>query len=296
MTDRFAVLVLAHHQPRVLTALLDSLRHPAIDVFVHVDAKSDLARFLAAAPERDGLTYLRDRREVRWGGLSIVSATLDLLAAARATGRPYRRFALLSGADLRIAPLDDVLTAWSGDTEYIRIDWHLTGPGAQRMHVVNRRHFPDDRFPVRGRWSGRIPRRVDETLPLVQGSTWWALTAEAVEHVHRFLAANPRWLRFHRHTLCADEIVFHSILAASPLADRIAQHVDRESDVDAYLLHPVHALHHIDWSDRNAINPRTFTIDDEVELRRSPALFARKADESSWELIDAFRAGEQVAS
>lgn len=294
MTERFAVLVLAHHQPRVLAALLDSLRHPAVDVYVHVDAKSDLDPFLAAAPERDGLVYLRDRREVRWGALSIVHATFDLIAAARADGRSYRRFTLLSGADLLIAPLDDLLAAWSGDTEYIRIDWRLTGPGAQRTHVVARRHFADDQHPVRARLSGRIPRRVDPTIPLVQGSTWWSLTPAAIDEVTRFLAANPRWLRFHRHTLCADEVVFHSILAASPLADRIAQHVDRESDVDAYLVDPLHGMHHIDWSDRHAVNPRTFTLDDEPELRQSAALFARKVDEASWDLIDAFRGSRQV--
>ncbi len=294
MTDRFAVLVLAHHQPGVLASFVDSLRHPSIDVFVHIDAKSDIAPFLAAVPERDGVSYLQNRRRVSWGGLSVVQATLDLVAAARATGRPYRRFALHSGADLRIAPLDDVIAAWSSDTEFMRIDWHLSGRSAERAHVVRRRHFLENRSSIGARLSGRVPRRVDSTIPLLQGSTWWALTAGAIETTDRFLYEHPKWLRFHRHTLCPDEVVFHSIVAASPLADRIAQHVDRESDIAAYLAHPLHGMHHIDWSNRQAVNPRTFTATDEAELRRSPALFARKVDDSGQALIDAFRSSEPV--
>ncbi|MFD1811390.1 beta-1,6-N-acetylglucosaminyltransferase [Rhodococcus gannanensis] len=294
MTDRFAVLVLAHHQPRVLAALLDSLRHPQIDVYVHVDAKSDLGPFLAAAPERTGLTYLTNRREVSWGGLSMVYATLDLVSAARATGHRYRRFALHSGADLCIAPIDDVLEAWSGETEFMRIDWHLSGPRAERAHVVGRRHFLEDSTPLRARLSGRVPRRVDATIPLFQGSTWWALSPDAIDEVMRFLAEHPKWLRFHRHTLCADEVVFQSIVAASPLANRIAQHVDRVTDVASYLADPLHGLHYIDWSDPQSINPRGLTIADEAGLRRSPAMFARKVDEQSWDLIDAFRSPRPV--
>ncbi|MGW0172656.1 beta-1,6-N-acetylglucosaminyltransferase [Rhodococcus sp. NPDC003322] len=294
MTDRFAVLVLAHRQPRVLAALLESLRHPAVDVYVHVDAKSDLAPFLAAAPERDGLTYLRDRREVRWGGLRVVDATLDLVAAARDSRRGYTRFTLLSGSDLLIAPLDEVLRVWSGRTEYLRIDRRVREPGTPRARQIARRYFPDDRVPWRRRLDGRIPRHVDGTVDLVQGSQWWSLTDEAVEHVLDFLTAHPRWLRFHRNTLCPDEIVVHSILAASPVADRIAQHVDGAADVTVFRADPVHGLHHIDWSDPTAISPRVLGPTDETLLRNSRALFARKVDESSWALIEAFAADRSV--
>ncbi|MFD4291829.1 beta-1,6-N-acetylglucosaminyltransferase [Rhodococcus sp. NPDC058505] len=288
MTDRFAVLVLAHHQPRVLAALLASLRHPAIDVYVHVDADSDLDPFLAAAPQRAGLTYLRGRRPVRWGGRSVVLATLDLLAAAADSKSHYRRFTLLSGQDLLIAPLDTVLRVWSGRTEYLRIDRRVREPGTVRARQIARRHFPDDRVRWRQLLDGRIPRRVDDTVDLLQGSQWWSLTDAAVEHVHGFLAANPAWLRFHRHTRCPDEVVFHSIVAASPVAHRIAQPLGRPGATDGS--DPVHGLHHIDWSDPAAISPRVLGAPDEASLRASPALFARKVDDSSLALIDAFAA------
>lgn len=288
MSFRAAVLIIAHHQPEVFAALVDSLRHPSIDVFVHIDAKADLASFEAVVPESDGVTYLRDRRSVNWGGLSVVHVILRLIEHARSSRNEYQRYALLSGSDLMIAPIEEVLAAWQSSTEFIRVDWRLTGPGAQRAHLVDRRHFPDDRSPLRARLSGRIPRKVDPTIELYQGSTWWALTAGAVDQVTGFIAEHPRWLDFHRHTLCSDEIVFHSILKAAPHARRIVQDVEQCADVDKFIADPVHALHHIDWSDRTALSPRVLGIDDEPTLRASRALFARKVDTTSTALIDAF--------
>lgn len=288
MSFRAAVLVIAHHQPEVFAALVDSLRHPSIDVYVHIDAKADLAPFEAVVPEGDGVTYLRHRLSVNWGGLSVVRVILRLIGRARSSDSEYQRYALLSGSDLLIAPIEEVLTAWQSSTEFIRVDWRLTGPGAQRTHLVDRRHFADDRLPLRARLSGSIPRKVDPTIELYQGSTWWALTAGAVDQVTGFIAEHPQWLDFHRHTLCSDEIVFHSILKAAPHSRRIAQDVEQCADVDAFIADPVHALHHIDWSDRTALSPRVLGIDDEPALRTSRALFARKVDASSTALIDAF--------
>ncbi|MGG7102479.1 beta-1,6-N-acetylglucosaminyltransferase [Rhodococcus sp. 24CO] len=288
MSFRAAVLIIAHHQPEVFAALVDSLHHPSIDIYVHIDAKADLASFEAVVPEGGRVSYLRERSSVNWGGLSIVRVILRLIERARSSGNKYQRYALLSGSDLLIAPIDEVLTAWQSSTEFIRVDWRLTGPGARRTHQVDRRHFPDDRLPLRARLSGRIPRKVDPTVELYQGSAWWALTAGAVDQVTGFIAEHPRWLDFHRHTLCSDEIVFHSILKAAPHASRIVQDVEQCADVDAFIADPVHALHHIDWSDRTALSPRVFGIDDEPTLRTSPALFARKVDETSTALIDAF--------
>lgn len=288
MTFRAAVLVMTHQNPEVFAALLDSLRHPSIDVYVHVDAKADLAQFEAVAPERSGVIYLRDRICVNWGGLSVTRAILRLIDNARTSSNKYQRYSLLSGADLMIAPIDEVLATWQSETEYIRVDWRLTGADAQRNHLVARRHFPDDRLPWRARWSGRIARRADPTIELYQGSTWWSLTSDAIDHITGFVAEHPAWLDFHRHTLCSDEIVVHSILKASPFAPHIVHDVECAPDVDAFIADPVHALHHIDWSDPTAVSPRVFGIADEATLRRSPALFARKVDGGSLALIDAF--------
>ncbi|TWH52960.1 core-2/I-Branching enzyme [Rhodococcus rhodochrous J38] len=291
MSVRAAVLIQAHRHPELFRTLVDSLRHPAIDIYLHIDATSDLEPFEDAVPEDDAVTYLRgaQRVDVHWGGLSQIEAMLALVRAARATGHDYDRFALLSGSDIRVAPLDHILTAWASSTEFLRLDRCLAAPGMRAPARVSRRHFPDRPGGVLQHVSGRIPRRVDTTVDLHQGSQWWALTAAAVDHVTTFLDRHPSWLRFHRHTFCPDEIVVHSILAASPLRDRIAQDHTAGTDTDR-LADPLHGMHYIDWSDPLAANPRLLTPADAPVLLASGAFFARKADPATAaELVAALR-------
>ncbi|MGC0363543.1 hypothetical protein ABH922_001527 [Rhodococcus sp. 27YEA15] len=282
MNDRAAVLIVAHQHPELVRDLVRSLDHEAIDVYLHIDAATSLLPFEQALRESRSITFLRgsDRVTVRWGGLSIVRAVQSLVRTARASGRDYHRFVLLSGSDILIKPLDDIFDAWSSTTEFLRIDRKLTGPDAQRPHFVDRRHFQDSNFPLRHRISGRIPRSVDSTIDLYHGSTWWALTEPATAYVTTFLDNHPRWVRFHRHTLCADEIVFHSVLKASPFAAAISQ--DRTVDsVDENVHENIHGMHFIDWADPTAVSPKLLGTSDIDRLSSSAAYFARKVDPAS---------------
>jgi len=296
VTVRAAVLIQAHQHPDLIRALVDSLRHPAIDVYLHIDAKVPLEPFERAVPDGGSVTYLRgDRRiDVRWGGLSQIEATVALLRAARHSGRRYTRYALLSGADLRIAPLDDVLRAWDSPTEFLRLDRRLAGAGVRPPARVSRLHFPDHDNRVLRRLDGRIPRRVDTTIDLYQGSQWWALTDAAVDHVLAFLDAHPSWIRFHRHTFGPDEIVVHSIVAASPRRDRIAQDFTAATEEERHEVQ-LHGMHFVDWSDLLATSPRVLTPADASRLRASGALFARKVEPATAARLIAALDGETVA-
>lgn len=288
MTVRTAVLIQAHENPDLVHTLVDSLRHPSVDIYLHIDAKTSLTPFENIVPERESVTYLRGNRriDVRWGGMSQIDATVSAIRAARETGRPYGRFALLSGSDIRIAPIDTVVDAWSSTTEFLRLDRCLTPRGARPPARLTRRHFPDRTGSLPRRFSGRIPRRMNTTIELYQGSQWWALTAPAVEHVLTFLDEHPSWSRFHRNTFGPDEIVIHSILANSPHRNRISQDFTACTDRER-LAAPVHGMHYIDWSDPAVPSPRVLGLDDEPALRSSGALFARKVDADSGPLLTA---------
>ena len=289
---RAAVLVMAHEQPDQLARLVESLRCEWIDIYLHIDAKAALAPFEDAAPPRPGVRYLRggDRVRVRWGGLSVVEATVNLLRAARSRGR-YDRYALLSGTDVLARPLSEVRGAWATDIEFLRVDRRLDAPDAPRREMVARRHFQDDRWPVRQRLLGRLPRRVDETVPLYHGSTWWALTSGAAEHALAFLDEHPRWLRFLRRCQCSDEIVFHSILMSSPYAARISQDLtqDELSPRGLAAIQP-YGVHFIDWTDPEAYHPAPLTTAHLPAVRASGALFARKLGPDSAGLVAALAA------
>lgn len=272
---RYAMHIAVHDNPHLFGALAASLRHESIDIYVHVDAKSAQEPFERAA-ERAGatVTFVPEHRRVRvqWGGLSQVRATFAMLDLAAGSGVPYHRHTLLSGADVLLRPLPQLLAALATDDEYLRIERRLVRSESQCYLKPRRYWLSDQSFPGSSTLSGRIPRRPPAGLTLLEGSNWWSLTDTAIGTVRDYLTAHPQWWRAHRYTLCPDEIIFHSILAASPLAGRITQnYVDREPDD-----HLLHGLHFIDWSTWEAIRPPDLTEETLQIALAGPAVFARK--------------------
>ena len=68
---KIAYLILAHAAPNHAGRLVESLRHSSATVFMHVDAKSDIAPFRPLA--RLGVRFTPGRIPVYWGDYSQVS-------------------------------------------------------------------------------------------------------------------------------------------------------------------------------------------------------------------------------
>ncbi len=265
---RFAVHIIAHRHPHLFGDLVASLQHDRIDVFAHIDAKADQRPFAAAAAGR--VRFVTNRVPVHWGGFSQVRATVALLSLA---GDSYHRHSLLSGADVLLRPVGEVVDVWSGDAEFLRIDQALADPVFAQAGKVRRFHFPDQ--PRLAPLSGRIPRRPPTRFALVQGSQWWSLTGAAVGHAMRVVTGEPAWFRWFRYSLCPDEYVFHSVLAASPFADALGDVAGPGGFTDS-----VRGQHYIGWTDVTATHPDPFTEQELPEAIASGAFFARKAGPS----------------
>ena len=103
---RVAVLILASYAPRALFATAAYFAPSDVDIFVHLDAKTDLAGYLAQTePYPPRVKFLDARRRVYWGGFSMVEATLDLLRSASSAG-PYDRYVFISDNSLPVRALD----------------------------------------------------------------------------------------------------------------------------------------------------------------------------------------------
>lgn len=269
---RFAVHILAHQHPHLFGDLVASLNHPAVDVFAHIDRRTDHTPFAEAVTGFDRVHFVADRVAVRWGGLSVVRAALSGLEAAAAIDT-YHRHSLLSGVDVGLQPLPEILATWSGDQQILRIDRRPGSVGDPHGYTVDRLHFPD--HPPLQWLSGRLPRRPHRRFTLHQGSMWWSLTGPAVDYLRLMLAEHRGWLRHHRFALCPDEIVVHSILADSPFSADITQNY-ADDDPLAGLENPLHGQHYIDWSDIESAHPVPLTEADLPRAVASGALFARK--------------------
>lgn len=285
-----AFLILAHQHPTQVARLVGRLQTPQARVFVHLDRKSDMGPFHATIGDR--ATFLpRERRvAVRWGGFSMVRATLNLIEAALEAEPGLERFVLLSGVDYPVRPVEEILAALEPGREYIRIDRVLDRDGDSPFDRCANRVFLGDNGwlnPRSARWrvsqaaralESRLKRPTVYGEPIYYGPQWWALTREAVELVR---AARPSldWFRFAR---IPDEMVFQTVLKNSARAPAIVQDATvRETG------HPFLAgVTYVDFQNGNPDLPRTLELSDLPEIQASGALFARKIDpELSAELV-----------
>lgn len=135
--SRVALLVLAH-EARPLQYLLDVL-NPRFTVFIHFDAKSDLAHAPLRLPPHARL--IAPRLPVFWGGWSMMQATLALIETALAAG-PFERLALISGDSLPVRPADALEAALCQPgvehIEMLDVQDDLTLAGAPMQTAIDR--------------------------------------------------------------------------------------------------------------------------------------------------------------
>lgn len=307
---QIAYLVMAHDRPGHLARLVSSLAHDDAFIFVHVDAKADLGPFeQAARAHKERLIFLgaADRIRVSWGHVSCVEATLKLMDAASRHPVNFGRYVLLSGADYPIKGASEVRRVLSDPkVEYMQI-WQQLTPDRREYSYVSRRHvmgleLANPKSPTYGRFDRRLARKVIRTvlrrLPdrgaqvgsvaLYQGSQWWALTDSCVQYIRNYCAQHPEYLRFFRWVAGGDEIFFHSLVQNSPFAENLyAEHRARRDEC-------THGVHYLDWNPRaghSYWSPKALEEVDLAAMDASPALFARKFDESiSGRLLDALDA------
>lgn len=222
---KIAYLILAHADPMHLRRLCAALDYRS-RIFVHIDLKSDIDDFLALdLPPH--VTLIKDRVDVRWAGISMVDATLNLMRAAIDSDDDLYYFALLSGADY---PLRSAKRIWNElmlapHREHIRfIDMRAS---THYRRQIEQRWFFERRLPGRLRHIERVWRKGLHMLRLPNqwrseatpyfGSQWWILTRRACEYILAWLAANPWFYAMNRDTFSPDEHFFHTVIGNSPL-------------------------------------------------------------------------------
>ena len=289
---RIAYLILAHNNPAHLARLIGRLRAPGAAFYVHIDANAPMAPFAAlAAPS---VTLLSNRVACSWGDISLVKATLALMAAASAGGE-YDYCVLLSGADYPLQTADYIarfLAAHKG-TEFIEVfalpnaEYGKSIERISRWWIRKGRPLARFRWPLQ-HWLNRHlpPRDYRKALgggEAVTGSQWWCLTGAAVRYVLEQTQRSPRLYRFCKFVDCSDEFFFQVTLWNSPFRARIS-----------------HSLTYTDWQP-GKMSPETIdagylpqfagpVIRDSARNNcpneKREVLFARKFSDASGALLD----------
>jgi len=285
-----AYLVLAHNTPNHLGRLVSALASPSSQCFVHVDGKVDLAPFEQACG--GAAVFTRHRVPVYWGEFSMVEALMVLLEQALEDPRGFDRFVLLSGSDYPLRPPGEIEEFFEAhpEQEFISLAEMPAEWAGKPLWRLNLYVIPSEGASLGARLRagliklGVLTGERDHAQHLqglrpYGGSSWWALTRAACEHVVRFYALERRVVEFFRHTSYPDESFVHTVIGNSMFEGRVARNLTYD-----------------DWSLGGA-SPATLTERHVAYFRATkdfaadsifgpgPMLFARKFPDASEALV-----------
>jgi hypothetical protein len=221
-----AILIIGHANPGVFQRLARSLDHPAIAVFCHIDAKSDLTRFSADVP--GNLVFIEDRKSVFWGGYRMIEAELALFRAARQAG-PFAAYALISGDSLPLIDNDALVDVFTQTPHTLRFREQV--PGDKSYERIERVYLPDTAV---GTFRG-LPTHLDRHLTsedfvmfrramrsrrlkrsrkflLFKGAPWFSVRDDLLGRMLAHLEADASYEEIFRFSANPDELFFHTLL------------------------------------------------------------------------------------
>ncbi len=277
---KHAFLIIAHTDYYVLKTLISVLDHAGCDIYILFDKKSPVCEDLKT--NHSQLYILKRRMDIRWGHTSQIKAEMSLFEAALDNG-PYLYYHLLSGVDLPIKPMEQILSFFEKNQgkEFVG----FVPDGTWEETKVTKFHFFIKYYRMGGQMGKQVARLRYHTEKFVnryikrseyqfkKGNNWVSIT----DGFCRFLIGKKRWiLRRFRYTFCADEIFLQTVLWNSPFKEQIYSLGDEFVASQREIVWEQGGSHpHIWGSSSNDIS----------RLRESTRMFARKFSSEYPQLI-----------
>jgi hypothetical protein len=225
-----AALILAHHSPDLLSRLVKRLGLYSARCFVHIDAKVEIEPFYDACSATDA-KFVQPRTEMRWGGFSIVEATISLLSTAMSDPQ-FSHFFLTSGDSYPIKPCAEFCQLIMRPFEQIEI--RVVPPQNPVYQRIAQTFLPDTRLGAFLNREGdpTVQRFVTESTlakfdrirqvfemkrtgfpwRYAKGGQWWVLTRSTAQECLNTIARETDLIEWFRYSSVPDESFFQTIL------------------------------------------------------------------------------------
>ncbi|SKC69928.1 beta-1,6-N-acetylglucosaminyltransferase [Maledivibacter halophilus] len=269
---KISFLILGHKNPSQIVTFVNALDCESFKFFIHINKKSDIGNngVLEEIKNRKNVYFLDEREEVRWGGYSLVKATLLLLRKALEINQGGY-ISLHSGQDLPIKSKAQILDFLSNNRgkEFVEF-WKIPKPGWEVDGGLRRINYYwlIDEFGYDG--ASKIleeqkrlnhKRKFFHNMEPYGGSMWWTITRECGEYIIDYVNQNKTFCDYYKYTLLPDEGFFQTIILNSHFKDKVINN----------------NLRHIEWEAWQS-HPNIFREYDYNKLISSDRLFARKFD------------------
>jgi hypothetical protein len=271
-----AILITAYKNQNQLIELINQFSESHFNIYVHLDKKStinelQLKKILA---EKHNVS-IYSKFKVNWGSRNHLKAILFLAEQAlKNSANIY--FHLITGQDKLVGRPEDLIHKLDISKDYLQ---HIPYP-VSYLHkgatdwfeyynfydlLDAKKHLKYIRIIRNLQIKFGIKRSFDQPFPQkYYGSTYWSLTRETLQYVVDYTKNQPEFLRRLKHTFCAEELYFPTVVLNSPRARNVVND----------------NLRFIKWEANGKTgSPKVLDDSDWPEILASGKLFARKFDE-----------------
>ncbi len=282
-----AYLILAHKQPSQVERLFRAIYHPDDLIVMHGDRRAprELHALTARLAQQHANVSVLKPRAILWSGYEMTAVQLEAMRVADARRDvPWHHFINLTGQDFPLKPRDQIEARLGEDRVANYVTWF--DPLVKPLWTNARARM--DRYYLEWAWLqqllflpgvGRRVRRIFgwSTRPFVPlyhrkwpsffryygGGNHVILSRAAAQYLTSAPEAQ-RIIRWLRHTLHANEILFQSVLLNSLYSSTVVNEHLRE----------------VEFERPENPHPRIWHAEDYDRLVNSRLLFARKFDEN----------------
>ncbi|CAN5266835.1 beta-1,6-N-acetylglucosaminyltransferase [soil metagenome] len=282
---KIVYIVLAHKDPDHFNRLIRKIYSNFSSFYIHIDKKADPNPFKEAILDLSSnkIRFIK-QFDATWGEIGIIKAEILALQEIIKSGDDFDFVILISGQDYPIKSNEFIYNFFLNNKgrNFLEI---LPMPFQDRadsgMHRLERYYFkflgrkyiyPPFKMPrslkqkilnfLFGVYFSK--RKLPKNLQAYGGEHWWCFSKEAVFYIMKYLKEHPEYLEFHRYSLCADEMFFHTIIGNAS-----------EKEIKDNIVND--DLRYIDWSEGKD-SPKILELSDLDLIRKSSKLFARKFD------------------
>ncbi|NDV78057.1 beta-1,6-N-acetylglucosaminyltransferase [Dysgonomonas sp. 511] len=215
---KICYLILAHNNFRHLDRLLSALNDEDSTFYIHIDKKAKPGY----TPLINNARIIPERTDIKWGGYSMVEATLALMKNAMESTPDADYYALISGVDYPVRPKKFLYELLAKGKEYIdiapipvpykpieRYEYYYFDYERRNLKHYNPK-FLTEVFLKKLKIRRKAPFKV------YAGTQWFALTNSCVQYILKTVQEDNRYTRFFKHTLVPDEAFFQTIIGNSP--------------------------------------------------------------------------------
>jgi len=265
---KIAVLIAAHKDPLQVEKLIQLLDNDHIDIYIHLDRKSNFNSFKYLAAKKR-VSFIKNSVRTYRGKYSLIQATINSLEEIVKKGN-YEYINFISGQDLPIQSAQYIFNFLLENVGCEFINTHLYNPSDPWWKLNESRilKYNLDNWRIPGKY--KLQKIINTLLPkrkipkgyiLSGNSQWFCITNSCAKYILKFIKTKPPLINYFKYVWGADEFFFSTIVYNSPFREQIRNN-----------------LHYVKWGNSEGGHSEILGVNDFDNIFNSGKLFARKFD------------------